>query len=207
MYFRVVTNDPLPWDRYLGELVRYIHLNPVRAKMVRKAERYRWSSHRTYLRNGAWHAGRRRSCLRLFRARKKKARENFAGHVAAGARLGHNDEFYSTGEEGILGSEEFIDATIHRLGEKLTERSAGAPRRQVPEFNADVLVAIIERLLDIRRESFYGSGKSRHSTVAKELLILTGRQAGANVRTLSQLVGWTVDHERRLDTAIRRARE
>src|SRR5690242_13962500 len=36
-------------DRYLAELVRYIHLIPVRAKMVDKAEQYRYSGHRAYL--------------------------------------------------------------------------------------------------------------------------------------------------------------
>ncbi|MDR3491977.1 MAG: transposase [Gammaproteobacteria bacterium] len=35
-------------DSYLLELVRYIHLNPVRAKMVSNVEDYHWSSHRTY---------------------------------------------------------------------------------------------------------------------------------------------------------------
>ena len=29
-------------DRYLGELVRYIHLNPVRARMVRRPEGYEY---------------------------------------------------------------------------------------------------------------------------------------------------------------------
>ena len=33
-------------DRYLGELVKYIHLNPVRAKMVKRPERYEHSVHR-----------------------------------------------------------------------------------------------------------------------------------------------------------------
>jgi REP element-mobilizing transposase RayT len=36
-------------DAYLLELLRYIHLNPVRAKMVRAAQDYRWSSHHAYL--------------------------------------------------------------------------------------------------------------------------------------------------------------
>src|SRR5436309_15591046 len=36
-------------DRYMAELVRYIHLNPVRAKMVRNAERYPHSSQCSYL--------------------------------------------------------------------------------------------------------------------------------------------------------------
>src|SRR5205823_2979381 len=33
-------------DLYLAELVRYIHLNPVRARMVDKPEEYPYSSHR-----------------------------------------------------------------------------------------------------------------------------------------------------------------
>jgi putative transposase len=36
-------------DTYLLELLRYIHLNPVRARMVAKPEDYPWSSHLTYL--------------------------------------------------------------------------------------------------------------------------------------------------------------
>lgn len=36
-------------DSYALELTRYIHLNPVRARMVRAPEQYRWSSYRAYL--------------------------------------------------------------------------------------------------------------------------------------------------------------
>jgi REP element-mobilizing transposase RayT len=36
-------------DAYLLELSRYIHLNPVRAGMVARADEYRWSSARAYL--------------------------------------------------------------------------------------------------------------------------------------------------------------
>ncbi len=36
-------------DAYLLELVRYIHLNPVRAGLVDSPEDYSWSSHRVYL--------------------------------------------------------------------------------------------------------------------------------------------------------------
>jgi len=36
-------------DNYLLELSRYIHLNPVRAGMVRRPEVYRWSSYGSYL--------------------------------------------------------------------------------------------------------------------------------------------------------------
>ncbi len=43
-------------DSYFLELVRYIHLNPVSARMVDDPASYRWSSHHNYLgrRNEAW---------------------------------------------------------------------------------------------------------------------------------------------------------
>ena len=37
-------------DNYLAQVVRYIHLNPVEARLVREPESYAWSSHRFYLR-------------------------------------------------------------------------------------------------------------------------------------------------------------
>lgn len=36
-------------DEYLVALSRYIHLNPVRAKIVQKPEDYRWTSYRVYI--------------------------------------------------------------------------------------------------------------------------------------------------------------
>lgn len=36
-------------DRYLLELVRYIHLNPLRANLVKDISEWEWSSHPTYL--------------------------------------------------------------------------------------------------------------------------------------------------------------
>lgn len=43
-------------DKYLKELLRYIHLNPVRARMVGDPASYEWSSHNAYLRltSTAW---------------------------------------------------------------------------------------------------------------------------------------------------------
>jgi len=39
-------------DVYLLELIRYIHLNPVKAGLVRKPQNYRWSSQRNYYNTG-----------------------------------------------------------------------------------------------------------------------------------------------------------
>ena len=38
-------------DEYAKELLRYIHLNPIRAKMVDRLQDYRWSSYPDYIGN------------------------------------------------------------------------------------------------------------------------------------------------------------
>lgn len=38
-----------PRDEYVLAVLRYIHLNPVRAGLAQAPELYRWSSHRVYL--------------------------------------------------------------------------------------------------------------------------------------------------------------
>ena len=36
-------------DRYLKELIRYIHLNPIKARIAKNLDDYEWSSHHTYV--------------------------------------------------------------------------------------------------------------------------------------------------------------
>ena len=63
----------------------------------------------------------------------------------------------------------------------------------------------MERSLGTKRESFYGAGKAASSVFAKELLILTGRQAGANGKRLSELTGLDPSTvSRRYDAAMLR---
>lgn len=194
-------------DRYLAELVRYIHLNPVRAKMVRKAERYPWSSEKAYL-------GIERSelvdvdpVLRLFGARKQKARDHFAEFVAAGARLGHQDEPYMAQESCILGSEEFVDATIHHVWEsdsKLKQRT----KPPVREFDPERLISSVEKAFELPRDEFCGPGKSTRIVLAKECLIASGKCAGATLSMLAKIAGLSsATASKRHEAALKRTRE
>jgi putative transposase len=177
-------------DRYLSELVRYIHLNPVRARMVNQPEDYDYSSHRAYL--GIEPAGMVDvdPVLRHFGARKDVARVSYRQFVAAGIEHGHRSEFYATDEGRILGSEEFIDATIHRIGE--TDQSNWDAKRKaslVSEVQLDRLVASVEEVCRIPREDFCGTGKSAPAITAKEMLILIGLQMGASRKMLAEIIG------------------
>ena len=169
-------------DRYLCELVRYIHLNPVRANIVRKPERYPQSSHRAYLGLEAADLVDVDPVLRHFGSRKKAAREHYVSYIAAGKKLGYQDEFYITDEAGILGSEEFVDETIDRLGDTggriIRRRLARAEFRTADgsnPFRAEDLIAAIERKLGIKRELFVEGNKSATAVNARE--IFTSRAA------------------------------
>jgi len=148
-------------DRYLSELVRYIHLNPVRARMVNQPEDYEYSGHRAYL--GMEPAGivDVDPVLRHFGAKKDVARDRYRQFVAAGIKQGHCEEFYAADEGRLLGSDEFIDATIPRIGE--TGRSNWGAKKQaslVCEVQPDRLVASVEKVCRIPKEDFSGIGKS-----------------------------------------------
>lgn len=72
-----------PYDAYLLELLRYIHLNPVRAGLTEVPESYRWSSHRIYLglANVPWVST---AMLDLFGGGSHEGAEAFARFVLGG---------------------------------------------------------------------------------------------------------------------------
>ena len=191
-------------DPYLARLVAYIHLNPVRAKMVASADEYLYSSQRAYL--GLEPAGivDVDPVLRRFGAKKELARMRFAEHVRAASGLGHQSEFYAPSGNGILGSEEFVDAAIHRLG----EIEGGRRRRVEPmAFDGEILLAAVEQIFGIAREEFCGPVKNPTLVAARQAATLVGRQAGAAVTELSSLLSiGTSNISRRFDAAKSRVK-
>jgi len=197
-------------EQYLVELVRYIHLNPVRAKIVERPEEYKYSGHRAYLGLEAAGILDVDPVLRHFGAKRKTAREAYREFVAAGMKLGHREEFYFADEGRILGSEEFVDATIHRIGQ--TKRSPRvAPKdslRAMETFQVEQLIVAVEKVCGVPRKDFCGTGKSAALVLAKEILVLTGRQLGASMSLLSQVTGLSSGSvSRRHDAARLKVRE
>ncbi len=125
--------------------------------------------------------------------------------MAAGAKLGHQDQFYSVGDGCVLGSDEFVDATIHRMGE--TERRPF--RRQEKEaegFEPERLIFAVEEACNISRDEFCGPGKVAKVLLAKETLIVAGRRR-ASMRELAEMTGLSSSAVgRRNDRAIERMR-
>ncbi len=105
-------------DSYLLELVRYLHLNPVRSEIVADPADYPWSSHRDYLNSGAtkgtavvqtdW-------VLEQFAPDMARARRKYKEFVSDGIGSGHRDDFYDIKEQRFLGDDQFVDKINRHL--------------------------------------------------------------------------------------------
>lgn len=102
-------------DRYGLALVRYIHLNPVRAKIVREPGAYRWSSHRTYLGKEVLPWLTADWVLGQFGPRVGVARTRFAAFVDTGKAQGHSAMFYGGKDDSrVVGEEDFVRKVLPR---------------------------------------------------------------------------------------------
>ncbi len=187
-------------DQYLAELVRYIHLNPVRAKIVRTPEAYPYSSHLAYI--GLKEPGMVdiERVLRHFGGTKKLARERFGLFVKAGIKGGHREEFYGAEEGRILGSEEFVDETKKRVGEIPRGARPEIEKRSTP--NLEGLIEAAANASRLTQEEICSRSKRRAIVTAKEAMIFVAHELGASNTAVAKLMG--VDSSlvsRRLDSA------
>jgi REP-associated tyrosine transposase len=100
-------------DKYLLALLRYIHLNPVRARLVKRPESYVHSGHRRYLMSGTAKIIDARPILELLGS--KKAYERF---VLDGMSEDHNEAYYTVEDQRFLGEEGFGEEISRAAGEK-----------------------------------------------------------------------------------------
>jgi REP element-mobilizing transposase RayT len=110
-------------DNYLVELSRYVHLNPVRASMVKRPEEYRWSSYQGYIAKEkevewveyAW-------VLSKFGQGNKKAREKYRRYIEEGLGERQGETPFSRVQgQVILGGDDFVEKVKRQLkGRELT---------------------------------------------------------------------------------------
>ncbi len=111
-------------DRYLWELIRYIHLNPVRASMVRIPDEYRWSSHNVYLGRSdlAWLDP--TYILTAFGGEPVDGLSSFQQFVHSGINKSDDPDFKRGSFDGILGDDEFIER-VREEAEETVESEVG----------------------------------------------------------------------------------
>jgi hypothetical protein len=111
-------------DAYLLELTRYIHLNPLRAGLVKEPEEHPWSGHRAYLGLEVIPWLTTEWVLSQFSERESSARRAYRRFIEDGKKESHRKEYHagSGTDSRILGDDQFIARVLEKEDKKVRRR-------------------------------------------------------------------------------------
>lgn len=166
-------------ESYLLELVRYIHLNPVRSKLVADPSDYPWSSHRAYLAAKCDDWLDRDAILMQFSRKKEDARRKYADFILGSLNSGHRDDLYDLKEQQILGDDEFVDSLPLGASSETSEITSKS-LIELADVICDVL-KIDQNAMRIRRD--------RTAVLARALLWIEAKRFGYQQTGVASFLG------------------
>ena len=200
-------------DTYLGELVRYIHLNPVRTGIVpdiRELNGYAYCGHSALMgkKNRLWQDV--EYVLGYFGETVWKARNAYLEYMKEGIELGRREELTGGGlirslggwseakrlrgmgkdhvmsDERILGDSDFVDSVLSQAKEGY-ERQYELKRRG---YDLEMIAKRVAQLCAVKVEEVFSRGRQKNKVKAKSLLCYwAAREAGISLRTLAKRLG------------------
>ena len=203
-------------EQYFLELVRYLHLNPLRAGVVRDLralDRYPYTGHAALLGTvpHPWQAT--GEVLAQFAGKTRRARVQYRAFVGEGIPLGRRPELQGgglirslggwqavqalrrgreayTGDERILGSSDFVEAMRQEV-ERQARREEKVRKQQI---SLPTLAKRIGQILGVTPEMILGQGRVPAAGRARQVLAYVwverlGRQASELARALGQTRG------------------
>jgi len=166
-------------DSYLLELVRYIHLNPVRAGICASPEKYTWSGHHAYLGKEELPWLTVDLVLSFFSSDITKAREGYATFVSDGILEARRAEFYSGTFDGrILGDDDFTNDAFLK-----------SDQRRVMDYSLSDVVNVVCERYGITIEQLKGPGKARPYSEARAVAaLLVSESPGLSLTELGKVL-------------------
>jgi hypothetical protein len=179
-------------DPYLLELVRYIHLNPIRAGIVKDLKglnSYRYCGHSVIM-GKQQHEWQDIDCvLSLFGQNYGSARESYSQFVGKAISMGRRPDLVGggllrsvggwsvlkglrgtsirlKGDERILGSSEFVEQVLKKANEQLDQKS----RLQASGVDLNDLIEKVAGYFDIESADLKTASKESTITLARRML-------------------------------------
>lgn len=157
-------------EEYLLELIRYLHLNPVRAHIVKDPRGYPWSSHRLYLGGRDTSGVAVEEILARWSQRRGQAIKEYERFVLDGIRQGHREEYYELKEQRYLGEEDFVERLEKQLGEDKEEAPV--------EITVEEIVQAIGRRWGKKISEIRSKRRTRQEAMIRAIAAYVGREVG-----------------------------
>jgi REP element-mobilizing transposase RayT len=165
-------------ETYLLELTRYLHLNPVRAGMVRDPEEYPWTGHMGYLRKVKENLIDADLVLSQFSRKRSLARKQYREFVVDGLDRGHERKYYQVKDQLYLGEDEFVD------------KVEGLKKSHEPSYWEVPVEKIVREVIGgtgIPRDRLYSLTRDRQGAFVRNLVAYLARKlAGFRVKEIAQ---------------------
>lgn len=154
-------------ESHLLEVVRYIHRNPVKARLAARPEEYPWSSHGAYLSGGPeWLAA--PELLDLLAGSRPKSRRHFQEFVAGSAAGRYDPDGARLG--AVVGDEDFVRAALARSGREDLVRRA---------LTVEAVVKTVAEHESVPLADLTGPSRLRSLSRVRSLCALLGRDLGS----------------------------
>ncbi|MEE8423883.1 MAG: transposase [Thermodesulfobacteriota bacterium] len=170
-------------QNYFLELTRYIHLNPVKARIVEKPEDYQWSSYKCYL-NKKGDVCIDKHEIKKYMTMGPKAYENFIISSIGEKETVFNDLYAGF----LLGSVGFVKGKLAELKEQVENKDISYKGKLNNNIKIDDVVGIIARKYKIEKEDIYNSFK-KPSKEKKIVLYLLKRITGMTNADIGKAFG------------------
>jgi putative transposase len=153
-------------EGYFNELVRYIHLNPVRAGLVDSPEKYKWSSHNAYLlqEQESWITT--KVVLKKFGNSIPEALNRYLSFIHMGIGVESKINFKSGISKGVVGDESFVDQCL--------EKPTLSRKKDIALAD---LVELVSNYCNVPAEILRGSARKKTENHARALLALLARES------------------------------
>jgi len=157
-------------ESYLLELIRYLHLNPVRSKIVGDPGQYVWSSHRAYLKGDgkSWTAV--DEVLPQWGKSRAQAVLGYRRFVRDGLNHGHRDDLYEVVDQRYLGDEAFV--------EKVEQREPENEAPQIVEIRWAEIRDRVCKQFGLPAAAVLHRGRAREIVRIRRIMAWVGRELG-----------------------------
>ena len=179
-------------DPYLLELVRYIHLNPLRGKIVKdfiSLRTYPYCGHAVIMDKVKYPWQEVDYVLKMFGEKARDAKKSYENFVAAGIELGRRPELVGgglvrsaggwaavkelrskatriMGDERILGGSEFVESVLERADEDYESRTFAISKG----LDIDCVLRSVSEFFGVEPEYIEGTGKERTASLARSIV-------------------------------------
>lgn len=161
-------------ENYLTQLVRYIHLNPVRAGIVKRPEDYKWSGHNTYLGTDpvAWVES--DYVLKKYSEDRETAVKRYNEFVHAEIGVESEIDFKTGMRSGIIGDDVFIKTVLDQ--EKSLCGKGGDSKLTIADLIEHVCTKYGVTVIEIASES-----RVRELAHVRAVIALLARDEGLSI--------------------------